>query len=74
MDGVKGDGIAAGVIGFTHALFPFLVLVNILHWDAKQMGAGQLVVSTGVTLAGLIFARRRRTIATVDVASSSDAG
>lgn len=49
--------IAAGVIALANALFPFLRLVGVLDWSADTIAAAMLVVTTAVTLAGLIYAQ-----------------
>ena len=47
--------IAAG-IAVVNSLFPFLVLIGALSWDADQIAGAYLVISNLGTFIGLLFA------------------
>jgi hypothetical protein len=49
------DKIGAGVIGFVGNLIPFLIVLDVITWTGKTVGACMLVVNSTVTLGGLIF-------------------
>lgn len=53
------DTIAAGVIASLNAAGPFLVLINVLHWNAEQLAGFSVFATTIVTLGGLVFARKK---------------
>jgi hypothetical protein len=52
----KLDNIFAAIQGLVLVLVPFLVIIDVLSWDAEQTAAFSLVVGAVVTLAGRIFA------------------
>jgi len=52
----KANAIGAAVIALANSVFPFLVLIGVLHWDGDDVAAAMLVVTNLVTLGGLIFA------------------
>lgn len=56
---MEKDTIAAAVIATINAAGPFLVLINVLHWNAEQLAGFGIFATTVVTLGGLIFARKK---------------
>lgn len=51
----KVNAIVGGVIAVSNAVIPFIVLIGLWHATPEAIGAGELVVTTVVTLGGLIF-------------------
>lgn len=49
------DKIAAAIIGFLGNLLPFLVITHVIMWTADTISACMLVVTSGLTMAGLIY-------------------
>lgn len=49
------DKIAAAIIGFIGNLLPFLVITHVLAWSGETIAACMLVVTSGLTMAGLIY-------------------
>lgn len=56
---LKSDGLAAGIISLAQSILPFLAAIGVLDWKVDVQGLAQLVVVNVVTVAGLLFARRK---------------
>lgn len=51
----KPNAIAASLIAVANSIFPFLVLVGLLHWTSDTIAAAILVIGNLVNFGGLLF-------------------
>lgn len=49
------DEVRTTLIAFLHAIFPMLNLLGVFVLTVESMAAIQIVISTGITLAFLVF-------------------
>lgn len=62
MEGPKREGISAAIIAVAQSFFPVLNLTGITHLTADGISVLMLFIGNLVTLGGLIYALRRKTI------------
>ena len=57
MSGSRLNALIAGLMAIVNSVFPFLILIGVLHWTADEIAACVLVISNVLTFVGLLFAQ-----------------